>query len=240
MFRRKTACLWWTNTKSTSALKPNWGFWRSSLASRIHPSPSKIVPFASDIACTISKSHPDSSPSTSTAVPPHSTTGEEEETPVLHHPKNDLQEEFDIQTFVFLFHIDKLSHTENHAALSIASVLRMYIYIYGHQALNSSSDHTDGHHSSTPTSFIGVFMLSEGVIWVCVCILVQIYTCSVCRLKYFNVFLDWDVSVNYRVRFFGPLQIRGLLYQAGALYVFCNETWIIWSDWQKLLQLDCH
>lgn len=131
MFRRKTACLWWTNTKSTSALKPNCGFWRSSLASRIHPNPSKIVPFASYIACTISKTHPDSSPSTSTAVPPHSTTGEEEEeTPVLHHPKNDLQEEFDIQTFVFLFHIDKLSHTENHAVEYRISSTCVYIYIY--------------------------------------------------------------------------------------------------------------
>ncbi len=46
LFRRKTACPWWTNTKSTSALKPNWGSWRSSLASRIHPSPSKSVPLA--------------------------------------------------------------------------------------------------------------------------------------------------------------------------------------------------
>lgn len=41
MFRKKTACLWWTNTKSTNALKPNFGFWRSSSASRIPPSQSK-------------------------------------------------------------------------------------------------------------------------------------------------------------------------------------------------------
>lgn len=142
MFRRKTACLWWTNTKSTSALKPNWGFWRSSLASRIHPSPSKSVSFAPSPKPTLTVVHQ--------RPPPSLLTQPLEKK--KHHPKNDLQEEFDIQTFIFLFHIDKLSHTENHAALSIASALRIYKYmfIYGQQALHSSSDHTDGHHISTP------------------------------------------------------------------------------------------
>lgn len=92
------------------------------------------------------------------------------------------------------------------------------------------------HPSSSCPYFIEVFMLRGCDLGLCMYTCTDLYY-SVCRL---NVFLDRGVPVNYRAWFFAPLQIRGLLYQAGALLVFCNETWIIWSDWRKLLQLDCH
>ncbi len=204
MFRRKTACLWWTNTKSTSALKPNWGFWRSSLASRIHPSPSKIVPFASDIACTISNP-------ILTVVhqrPPPSLL-----TQPLEKKKKRLYSIIQKMTYRKSLIFRLLSFFSTLTSFLILRIMLRWvshqfyvcIYIYRHQALNSSSDHTDGHHISTPTSFIGVFMLSEGVIWVCVCILVQIYTILYLGLNISMFFLietyQWIIECDFSARY---------------------------------------
>lgn len=244
MFRKKTACLWWMNTRSTSALKPNSGFWRSSSASRIPPSPSKFSSSRSqsDQAFLMPNQcyYLDSGPSISTAVLHRSAT-EETKPRSSKNIKFFSLFKFDIQTFVcfFVSSLSELSHIEIPP--------RGCAGIRGHQASNSSSDHTNGQHISSTHVILLLSPINEGAlcslrVWFgfCVCILVQTYTLLYVIINISVFFLkktDQHSEFSYKISPFRFL----LTNQRTLVSRWCFFiTWITWSDWQKQLQLDCH